>query len=396
MKVKSLLIAAAFAICVQMAPPALAAPTGDWIDTSSMTPVYSGENLAAGTIETNVSVTDFIIDFEVEMNGRYMIKRNIGGTVKNWIDIRQSWATDTRTEGNITGTTQSFKKHVQQLVSGNGWFVRDDADADYPLYTTENIGFRVQTKNGTISLWAADLDADGGPVYKYAGYYTHDNAKNKLGTVQLWCDTAQTVKSVKVYSLTCEMETDAEISAKKGSSFDVEFTLEPERALTADDFVLKDSEGSVVSGAISEVSGSECDYTLTLGKWLAFGEEYTLSLVDGIETVQGFAIQSATLTTEDTPRYKLQITDVTVSSGTVTVSVAKNVNETVSGVAVIGVYNIVDGSEECVKVKAQNISNETRESFDLTFTEVPSGSALKAYILTDLDTIKSMAIPQEN
>lgn len=395
MKFKSLLITAAIAICVQMAPPALAAPTGDWIDTSSMTPVYSEENLAvtaSGTIETNVSVTDFIIDFEVEMSGRYMIKRNIGGTVKNWIDIRQTWATEAR-EGT---TTQGTGRHVQQVVNANGWFVRDDVDADYPLYTTENIGFRVQTKNGTISLWAADLDADGGPVYKYAGYYTHDNAKNKLGTVQLWCDTAQTVKSVKVYSLTCEMETDAEISAKKGSSFDVEFTLEPERALTAADFVLKDSEGSVVSGAISAVSGSGCDYTLTLGEWLDFGEEYTLSLVDGIATVQGFAIQSATLTTEDTPRYKLQITDVTVSSGTVTVSVAKNVNETVSGVAVIGVYNVVDGSEECVKVKAQNISNETRESFDLTFTEVPSGSALKAYILTDLDTIKSMAIPQEN
>ena len=395
MKFKNLLIMAAIAICLQMAPPAMAAPTGDWIDTSSMTPIYTAENLdvtANGAIETNVNVTDFIIDFEVEMNGRYQIRRDIDGTVKNWVDIQQAWATQER-EGT---TTQGTGRHVQQLVNANGWFERADVDSDYPLYTTENIGFRLQTKNGTISLWAADLDAEGGPVYKYAGYYTHDNAKNKAGTVQIWCTVAQTIKSVKVYSLKGEMKTDAEISAKKGSSFDVEFTLEPERALAAADFVLKDSEGNAVSDVISAVSGSGCDYTITLGAWLDFGEEYTLSLVDGIETIQDLGIQSATLTTEDAPKYKLEITDVAATSGTVIVSVAKNVNETVNGVAVIGVYSVTDGVEECAKIKAQNILGETRDSFDLTFTDVPSGSTLRAYIITDLDTIKSMAMPQEN
>ena len=45
---------------------------------------------------------------------------------------------------------------------------------------------------------------------------------------------------------------------------------------------------------------------------------------------------------------------------------------------------------------AQNITDETRDSFDLTFTQVQAGSVLRAYILTDLDTMKSMAMPQEN
>ena len=90
------------------------------------------------------------------MNGRYVVRRNIDGTVKNWIDIRQSWATEAR-EGS---TTQGTGRHVQQVVNANGWFDRTNVDPDYPLYTTENIGFRLQTKNGTISLWAADLDAE--------------------------------------------------------------------------------------------------------------------------------------------------------------------------------------------------------------------------------------------
>ena len=79
MKFKNLLIAAVFAICVQMAPPALAAPKGDWIDVSSLTPVYTAENQAVtanGAIEADVNVTDFIVDFEVAMSGRYVIKRN--------------------------------------------------------------------------------------------------------------------------------------------------------------------------------------------------------------------------------------------------------------------------------------------------------------------------------
>lgn len=395
MKFKNLLITAALAICVQMAPPALAAPTGDWIDTSSMTPVYTAENLsvtASGAVEADVNITDFIIDFEVAMNGRYVVRRNIDGTVKNWIDIRQSWATEAR-EGS---TTQGTGRHVQQVVNANGWFDRTNVDPDYPLYTTENIGFRLQTKNGTISLWAADLDAEGEPAYKYAGSYTHDNAKNKKGTLQIWCDTAQTIKSIKVYSLKGEMKTDAEISAKKGSVFDVEFSVEPEITLTEADFVLKNSEGNEVVGAIGTVSGDGCNYTITLGEWLEFGEEYTLSLVDGINTVQGFGIEGAMLTTEDAPRYKLEITDVAVSSEEVTVSATKNVNETISGVAVIGVYNVTDGVEECVKIIAQNITDETRDSFDLTFTQVQAGSVLRAYILTDLDTMKSMAMPQEN
>ena len=170
MKFKNLLITAALAICVQMAPPAWAAPTGDWIDTSSMTPVYTAENLsvtASGAVEADVNITDFIIDFEVAMNGRYVVRRNIDGTVKNWIDIRQSWATEAR-EGS---TTQGTGRHVQQVVNANGWFDRTNVDPDYPLYTTENIGFRLQTKNGTISLWAADLDAEGEPAYKYAGIF---------------------------------------------------------------------------------------------------------------------------------------------------------------------------------------------------------------------------------
>lgn len=395
MKFKNLLIATGIAICVQMAPPALAAPTGDWIDTSSMTPVYTAENqtvAANGTLEADVNVTDFIFDFEVEMSGRYLIKRNIDGIVKNWVDIQQAWATQER-EGT---TTQGTGRHAQQLVNANGWFERGDVDADYPLYTTENIGFRIQVKNGTISLWAADLDAEGGPVYKYAGYYTHDNAKNKTGTVQLWCTDAQTIKSMKIYNLMGEMKADTEISAKKDSAFDVEFTLEPEKTLEATDFILKDSTGNIVSGAIGSVSGSGCDYTLTLGKWLNFGEEYTLSLEAGIDTVQGFAIQSATLTTEAVPKYKLEITDVTSSEGNVTVSVAKNVNEVSNGVVVIAVYNIIDGVEECINIVAQEITEEERNSFDVTFTDIPSGNVVRAYMLTNLDAIKSMAMPQEN
>ena len=116
MKFKNLLITVVVAICVQMATPAWAAPTGDWIDTSSMTPVYTAENLsvtASGAVEADVNITDFIIDFEVAMNGRYVVRRNIDGTVKNWIDIRQSWATETR-EGS---TTQGTGRHVQQVVN---------------------------------------------------------------------------------------------------------------------------------------------------------------------------------------------------------------------------------------------------------------------------------------
>ena len=43
-----------------------------------------------------------------------------------------------------------------------------------------------------------------------------------------------------------------------------------------------------------------------------------------------------------------------------------------------------------------NQTDETRENFDLTFTQLQEGSVLRAYILTDLETMKSMAMPQEN
>ena len=76
MKFKSLLITAAIAICAAVAPPVMAAPTGDWIDTSSMTPVYESESVTTtnyGAVLTNDCAGDSIIEFSVEMTGRYQI-----------------------------------------------------------------------------------------------------------------------------------------------------------------------------------------------------------------------------------------------------------------------------------------------------------------------------------
>ncbi len=409
MKLKSLLITAAIAICAIVAPPVMAAPTGDWIDTSLMTPVYESESVTTtnyGAVLAEDCAGDCIIDFSVEMTGRYQIHANYNSPYFNGVLIQTDWGTKNATTGL---SSQDNGKHIQYHYyntstskTANGWLT--GADTTYPKYSEgAKIAFRVQVKNGVVSTWAADLDDEEGnaiatPVYSYLGSYKYPAGQYSTapGVARLYTTVAQTLTDIKVYSLKGEMKTDTPILAKKDSSFDVEFTLEPERELMAEDFVLTDSEGNEVSGAVSSVSGSGCNYTITLGQWLEFGEEYTLSLIDGISTIQGFDIQSTILTTEEKPRYKLEITDIAVSSDTVTVSVTRNVNETVSGVAVVGVYNVTDGVEECINIKAQDITDETRENFDLTFTQLQEGSVLRAYILTDLETMKSMAMPQEN
>ena len=73
-------IFAAIAIaCSQAVVPAFATettPNGDWIDTSSMTPVYENDSVTTtnyGAVLAEDCAGDSIIEFSVEMKGNYQI-----------------------------------------------------------------------------------------------------------------------------------------------------------------------------------------------------------------------------------------------------------------------------------------------------------------------------------
>ncbi|MBO5060807.1 MAG: hypothetical protein J6C82_07835 [Clostridia bacterium] len=395
------MLAALAVICTQITAPALAAPNGDWTDTSELSPVYEAASTtlsAGGLITTDNAYGDFIIEFEVNFaaGDRFQFRKVVDESVKTLAYMQQNWVS----------ANQAAGKHIQYLLSvngatKNGWFAKyTDSDSDFPDYTAgHNVLLRFQTKGTTMSYWAADLgtaeEPVENPVYKYGGSHTQDEVA-MVGQPQIYSMQAQTVKNLKVYSLEGAIEvTSSEISVKPGCSFDIEFSLEPQRALTAADFVLKDKEGNTVD-AIGEASGSGKEYTVTLDDWLLYDTAYTLEVAAGVKTVQGYAISGCDFVTAKTPEYKLKISDVSVSEGAATVIVERNVNEKISTTVILAVYNVTDGAEECVDLIAQVVLEKEDNSFTLTFTDVADGQIVRAYALDGLDTISSMAVPCEN
>ena len=374
-------------------------PNGDWIDTTGMVPAYEVAEVElsnGGTITDDKIYSDVLMEFEVTMNSddRFQLKTHISENHFNGVLIQQSWAATNQSNG------KNAQYYYNSAASGtkNGWITYTDRDTDYPSYTSgSNVAFRMQIQGSKASLWAADLDADE-PVYKYAGYYTYPEGHitAEEGTVLLYTMKANTIRNFRIYNLKGAVEITSEnISAKPNSSFDIKFSLEPERTLNTDDFTIEDLQGNVVD-VIGNVTGSASQYTITLDDWLLYGTEYVLKITDGLETVQGFGIADTKFKTCGVPAYKTDIAQVSVSEGNACVTVEKNVNEEINAVVVLGVYNISDGAEECVDIKAQMVTNESRNSFDVNFTEVADGSIVRAYVLSDLDTIKSMALPKEN
>ena len=280
--------------CSQAVSPVFATeatPKGDWTDTTAMTPVYEVKNqsLAAQKyLETDEEFGDFILDFEVSMNGRYLIRRAIDGATKNWSDIRMSWATEARGDS----TTQGTGRHVQQTVKGNGWFDFAEADADYPTYTGgRNIAFRYQVKNGTISLWAADLGTEEEPIvapeYKYAGYYTHANAKNKLGTVQLYCENAQTVKSFKVYNIGGT----AEYTIKDATTGVLSLSEVSQSELSQNAITLTDSFGKkITSSAVTKIS--DTTYSVEFSENIESGVNYSVDVDAATSLGGGYVVEN--------------------------------------------------------------------------------------------------------
>ena len=67
-------------VCSQAVVPAFATETtinGDWIDTSSMTPVYESESVTTtnyGAVFSEDCAGDSIMEFSVEMKGNYQIQ----------------------------------------------------------------------------------------------------------------------------------------------------------------------------------------------------------------------------------------------------------------------------------------------------------------------------------
>lgn len=291
-------IFAAIAIaCSQVVVPAFATettPNGDWIDTSSMTPVYEVDSYSSkstwGTITSDKKMIDFIVDFSVTMstNDRYQIGRVLGDTSPKWVDIRQIWATDTRKEGDTTGSTQSFGKHVQRLQPSGGWFDTREADADYPIYTDgKNIAFRLQVKDGTLSLWAAELDETGAGDYKYAGNYTYNGLKNQYGLVTLIIGSANDeVTNIKMYNLA----SDAEIEIENATTAALTLSDAPSEELEAGDITLTDSFGTTITATgIEKVSDTK--YTLTFADSLQAGVIYS-GEVDAVNTLGGTYLEN--------------------------------------------------------------------------------------------------------
>ena len=103
-------------VCSQAVVPAFATETtinGDWIDTSSMTPVYESESVTTtnyGAVFSEDCAGDSIMEFSVEMKGNYQIHSYYNNPYFNGVLIQTSWGNKNATTGL---TNQENGKHIQ-------------------------------------------------------------------------------------------------------------------------------------------------------------------------------------------------------------------------------------------------------------------------------------------
>lgn len=296
-------IAAIAIACSQAVVPAFAegaAINGDWVDTSSMTPVYESESVTTtnyGAVFSEDCAGDSIMEFSVEMKGNYQIHSYYNNPYFNGVLIQTSWGNKNATTGL---TNQENGKHIQYhyyntstAKAANGWLT--GADATYPKYAEgAKIAFRVQVKNGVVSTWAADLDdAEGkaveAPVYCYLGSYTYPAGKysTEPGSARLYTTAAQTLTDVKIYSLSSS----AIVDITGANAAKLVLSDAPSQELAAGDITLTDSFGKVIAATgIEKVSDTE--YALAFAESLKAGVIYSAD-VDAVNAIGGGYLENS-------------------------------------------------------------------------------------------------------